>query len=535
MSPPPSRAFAAIILVRRWSWLAVFVLVVAPRVNLAHSAPSASPPPIAVEAPEPLFDLGQAEAQRPGHELRAMAWFHAYLALAPGAANAEAVRGQIKQVDARAMMRVNEVLAMLKEITAHFFPAAMNPLLRPGTSGGEHSARVSLDELEARLRSKLAAPIAVPPALPADVPFTAVQRAQVWVRYASGPELETRLVSDFQPLVSEQRAGSPDGNWLRVFVQMGACAEGWVSGLVAVRNSQPEADFIRAVLGERARPAEAAAALARAEQIRQDGIRRWAAFEATAPDLTAFLTRFATETGITLMPIPAGEFTMGSLEDESRIADERPTTQVKISRPFFLSATEITQAQWRAVMGRDPDLVPRKGDNLPVEFVSWLEAMTFCRKLTDRERGRERLPTAWAFTLPTEAQWEYACRAGTTGAHHGEIDTIAWFVKNARTPVSTTTMPSGATTFPVATKHPNAWGLHDMSGNVLEWCFDWYASRLAGGTVIDPVGPPSGSKRVARGGCYANSAFDCRSAKRHAFPPLEHSLIGVRLALSVSP
>ena len=223
--------------------------------------------------------------------------------------------------------------------------------------------------------------------------------------------------------------------------------------------------------------------------------------------------------GVTLVPIAGGTFSMGSMSGGS---DEQPVTTVTL-RPFWLAKTEVTQEQWEAVMGSNPSYF--KGGQLPVERVSWDDAMEFCRKLTERERQAGRLPSGTIYTLPTEAQWEYACRAGTTGDYAGEVDAMAWYAKN-----------SGAATHAVGTKQANAWGLHDMHGNVWEWCEDWYADKLPGGSVSDFKGAASGSDRVGRGGGWWNVAADCRSAIRFRLSPgYRHDFLGFRLALSSVP
>ncbi|MCW5550178.1 MAG: SUMF1/EgtB/PvdO family nonheme iron enzyme [Opitutaceae bacterium] len=215
--------------------------------------------------------------------------------------------------------------------------------------------------------------------------------------------------------------------------------------------------------------------------------------------------------GLEMRHIPAGSFQMGGAGN--------PTQQVTISRPFWLGKTEVTQGQWQAVMGNNPSHF--KGSNLPAENVSWADAMEFCRKLTERERAAGRLPAGYVYTLPTEAQWEYACRAGTTGDYAGNLDAMGWYSGNA-----------GGSTKPVGTKAANAWGLHDMHGNVWEWCLDWYGN-YPGGSVTDPTGPASGSFRVARGGGWGSTADLCRSADRNGSPPgNRNGFLGFRPALS---
>ena len=164
-----------------------------------------------------------------------------------------------------------------------------------------------------------------------------------------------------------------------------------------------------------------------------------------------------------------------------------------------------------------------KGDDRPVEEVSWDDAMAFCRKLTERERAAFRLPEGYAYTLPTEAQWEYACRAGTTGDYAGNLDSMGWYDQNSR-----------RTTHPVGQKQANAWGLFDMHGNVWEWCADWYGN-YPGGSVTDPTGVPSGSDRVYRGGGWNDTASASHSAYRNGSEPGRREIFrGFRLALAPS-
>ena len=221
--------------------------------------------------------------------------------------------------------------------------------------------------------------------------------------------------------------------------------------------------------------------------------------------------------GLKLMPITAGSFSMGSPNGDS---DEKPVTRVTISRPYWLGATEVTQAEWAAVMGNNPSHF--KGGNLPVEQVSYDDVLEFCRKLTERERAADRLPEGYEYTLPTEAQWEYACRAGTTGAYAGSLDAMGWYDAN-----------SGSKTHEVGGKQANGWGLYDMHGNVWEWCLD-RSGAYPGGSVTDPRGASSGSFRVIRGGSWYFVAGYCRSAYRGGGTPggRNISVLGVRLALS---
>ncbi len=201
--------------------------------------------------------------------------------------------------------------------------------------------------------------------------------------------------------------------------------------------------------------------------------------------------------------------------------DERPATWVTLTQPFWLGRTAVTQGQYAAVMGTNPSQFTAAGKDAPVEEVSWDDAMAFCQKLTERDKNAGRLPAGYAYTLPTEGQREYACRAGTTGDWPGDLDAMAWYGGN-----------SGNTTHPVATKQPNAWGLYDMNGNVWEWCRDWYAPYPSG-EVTNSLGLPSGSDRVYRGGGWNGVAADCRSAYRNRYDPGYRDYdVGFRLALS---
>ncbi len=213
----------------------------------------------------------------------------------------------------------------------------------------------------------------------------------------------------------------------------------------------------------------------------------------------------------TMVWIRPGTFTMGSPSNEKgRQTDEGPQTKVTISRGFLLSKYEVTQAQYKAVVGSNPSY--SKGDIKPVEQVSWHDAVAYCAKLTGKEKAAGRVPGGYEYRLPTEAEWEYACRAGTTtlfsfGDDESKLGEYGWYDSN-----------SGNTTHSVGEKKPNGWGLYDMHGNVWEWCQDWYGN-YPGGSVTDPLGPATGSYRVLRGGGWSSLAGDCRSAYRSDFEP----------------
>jgi formylglycine-generating enzyme required for sulfatase activity len=238
--------------------------------------------------------------------------------------------------------------------------------------------------------------------------------------------------------------------------------------------------------------------------------------------IATFVSQLASATGIKLVLIPAGTFTMGSADDEAdRGDDESPQTRVTLTKDFFLGATDVTQGQYESLMNTNPSDFKSAGRDAPVEEVSWDDAMAFCQRLTERERETGDLPEGYVFTLPTEAQWEYACRAGTTGAYATDPDETSWFDRN-----------SGGTTHRVGAKKPNAWGLYDMTGNVYQWCADWYANRYPGGEVTDPTGPDSGSVHVLRGGGWYYDRSYCRSAYRDFDPGYRANFIGFRVVLN---
>lgn len=204
--------------------------------------------------------------------------------------------------------------------------------------------------------------------------------------------------------------------------------------------------------------------------------------------------------GMRLVHVPSGEFTMGSPAGEAGRHEDEMRHGVRLSRDFSMGAAEVTQRQWEAVMGAgNPSKV--KGPELPVTGVTWADAVKFCARLSEKE-GRQ-------YRLPTEAEWERACRAGEAGAFSGGgADEVAWHLGN-----------SGEVPHPVGGLKPNAWGLHDMHGNAMEWCADWYQERLGRDAAVDPAGPGQGETRVARGGSFRHNARAARSAARQAITP----------------
>ena len=217
--------------------------------------------------------------------------------------------------------------------------------------------------------------------------------------------------------------------------------------------------------------------------------------------------------GMEFMWIPAGQFLMGSPEDEEgRDADARQH-EVRISEGFWMKKYEVTQGEWESVMGANPSRFLDCGPRCPVERVTWFDTEEFMQRLNGRESGK-----GYRYRLPTEAEWEYAARAGTTGARYGELGEIAWYNEN-----------SGDRTHPVGQKQANAWGLHDMLGNAWEWTADWHG-EYPSSLVTDPQGPSKGSDRVGRGGGWYFNARDLPSASRSKGSPAKrYYSLGCRL------
>jgi formylglycine-generating enzyme required for sulfatase activity len=222
-----------------------------------------------------------------------------------------------------------------------------------------------------------------------------------------------------------------------------------------------------------------------------------------------------------LVLISAGEFMMGSPDSERHAgSDEKPEHRVRITKPFYLGKYQLTQEEWQRVMSGNPSFF--KGPRNPVEGVNWDRCQAFLGRL-----NQQYARAGGTFRLPTEGEWEYACRAGSStrwcfGDQEGSLEDYAWCVTN-----------SGSSTHPVGQKRPNAWGLYDMHGNVWEWCSDWYDVEYYGESPRnDPTGPSSASYRVCRGGGWDGRARFCRSANRDFNRPgSEYSFLGFRVCL----
>ena len=227
--------------------------------------------------------------------------------------------------------------------------------------------------------------------------------------------------------------------------------------------------------------------------------------KATAPNGETRLVKMVDGVEYAFRWCPPGEFKMGSPWLEAYRQPNETRHHVTLTKGFWMLETEVTQGMWQSVMGEsisdkrnqvDPEKsLEGEGSDYPMYYVSWNECQEFCRKLSEK--------IGMKIALPTEAQWEYACRAGTVSARAGSIAEMGWYDSN-----------SDDEAHPVGRKQPNAWGLYDMHGNVDEWCQDWLGDYPRG-SVTDPMGPASGSFRVTRGGGWFYYSKDCRSAARY--------------------
>ncbi len=230
-----------------------------------------------------------------------------------------------------------------------------------------------------------------------------------------------------------------------------------------------------------------------------------------------------------LVWINPGSYTMGSpIFEQDRALDEGPQTAITFTQGFWMGQFQVSQAEYLAITGVNPSSFA--GDlNRPVETVSWLDATNYCARLTAAEKLAGRLPAGYAYRLPTEAEWEYGARAGTTtrfsygdDPDYSGLANYCWYGSN-----------SGDTTHPVGQKLPNPWGLYDMHGNVWEWCLDWYSPSYLGGFLIDPLSGLLGSERVVRGGSWKGLNRFCRSASRSSGDPaVPGPNVGFRVVLA---
>ena len=246
-------------------------------------------------------------------------------------------------------------------------------------------------------------------------------------------------------------------------------------------------------------------------------------------------TVFENLIGMKLVYIPAGVFTMGSDGDEWGHKNDETRVRVQITAPFLLGQSEVTQEQWQAVMKTSPWLgQPGTSSNAnhAANYIPHRAATSFCEALTRLEQRRQRLPSNTAYSLPTEAQWEYVCRAGSPSAFsygddESQLVAFGWHRNN-------TALQNAGYPHEICRMPANAFGVHDMHGNVAEWCLDWYAPALAGGN--DPTGPGASGARVFRGGSWMSDPTQCRAAARSSMDPSQGGMgNGFRIAVPASP
>ena len=244
----------------------------------------------------------------------------------------------------------------------------------------------------------------------------------------------------------------------------------------------------------------------------------------TVPEPTKIVT-LPDGNEIEFIYIPPGSFKMGSNENEiDRHGDEGPVRNVHLTRGFYMGKYEVTQGQWMSVMGNNPSVFKNYPDSekYPVDMISWNKSQEFINRINELDLG--------TFRLPTEAEWEYACRAGTNTRYYWGTDSTDWKVYDYAWAFSRAEGKSHE----VGTKKANRWGLHDMSGNVWEWCQDWRGAYQENDT-IDPGGAASGTKKIYRGGSWFNRPSTLRSANRNGHEPdVTGTNSGMRLVLEIN-
>jgi len=364
------------------------------------------------------------------------------------------------------------------------------------------------------------------PAISSQKPLPSIRKTSVQTKYAptrfatpSSSILKTLVMLPIRIIIHTFLLLKKLKGKARIFVGlMILLGIGYCNINQVVEREAEQRRYAQQVAAQKAREVQEAADRSESERL---------AKEAKEKERKKSATGFADSINMKFVKIPAGSFMMGSPSDEpGRYDDETPQHSVTISKPFYMQTTEVTQGQWKAIMGSNPSYFSNCGDNCPVENVSWNDIQDFIKKLN--QEGED------TYRLPTEAEWEYAARGGTTtlfsfgnclstdqANYYGEL---RLFLSDC---------PKGEyrqKTVSAGSFSPNAWGLYNMHGNVREWCQDWYAENYPSGAVTDPTGPPSGSHRVLRGGGWLNANEDCRSAYRYANPPdVRHKSFGFRL------
>jgi len=222
-----------------------------------------------------------------------------------------------------------------------------------------------------------------------------------------------------------------------------------------------------------------------------------------------------------LKMVSSGKFKMGSPYSERGRNEDEYLHTVVISRKFWIGQYELTQAEWDKVMKVNPSV--NKGSQRPVDSITWDEAVKYCEIMTENLKSKQRLPEGYEVRLPTEAEWEYTCRAGTESTYGGVVNDLSWYEGN-----------SGGRVHNTGNKSPNKWGLYDMHGNVFEWCYDYYGSYERKESIIDPIGPSRGRTRVYRGGSFNREADALRSAYRRAEKP-DRRYIGRGFRIVLAP